>query len=251
VMGPEHGQSRYRGSAECIDTQFAVHNDSNAATTVQGALMWAASVRMGAMDELLYPQGTELSCAACSTHSDSGAVYEHWGSTTCNRAATILYTGIMSGAYWNYPGSNTNYLCLHPNPELPEGHSTGNAGGNLIYGAQYENTGTLDGNLHGDAACTLCLQPAAQQVYVQWGRQTCSHGQVLEYAGFAMSSHYTHGKSEYICVDPARATHYRSSTLNEAAALLYVVETEAAAMDVLLYPENRELGCAVCSVPLS
>ena len=121
-------------------------------------------------------------------------------------------------------------------------------------GVEYEDHGGHNSatfrlpNGDGDAACTVCQRPAHQQTYVQWGRSSsCSNGHTTEYTGLVMASHYTQTKSEFVCVDRARAVHSRSSGANENGGLLYFTEMERGAADEV-YPENREVGCSVCSV---
>ena len=79
--------------------------------------------------------------------------------------------------------------------------STGNQNGALIYGTEYENTGAVDKNNNKDAACTVCEHRGVGIPYVQWGRRTCTNEHNTEYTSLIMADHYTHKKSEYICVD--------------------------------------------------
>eukprot|EP01050_Picozoa_sp_SAG11_P038874 SAG11_NODE_16082_length_557_cov_1.006550_1_plen_44_part_01 len=44
---------------------------------------------------------------------------------------------------------------MHPEPEYPQGYSDSNNQGNLLFGTEYENTGAIDANLNGDAACAV------------------------------------------------------------------------------------------------
>jgi len=113
---------------------------------------------------------------------------------------------------------------------------------------RYQNTGAADKNENQDAACVMCERPDAVQTYVQWGRQTCTNGHRTEYNGLVMADHYTYKKSEYICVDYERAARARSSAGDQNGALLYTTEMEQGSSDTTQYPNNREVGCAVCSV---
>ena len=61
----------------------------------------------------------------------------------------------------------------------------------------------------------------------------------------------THQKSEYVCLDYARARHSNSKYKNDNGALLYpTVMREGSSME-RLYGHDSAVGCAVCSVPLS
>eukprot|EP01050_Picozoa_sp_SAG11_P036514 SAG11_NODE_13938_length_632_cov_1.151970_1_plen_84_part_00 len=83
---------------------------------------------------------------------------------------------------------------MHPEPQYPEGYSDGNQNGFMMYGTEYQNTGAIDANQDGDAACAVC-QSSNPSVMIQWGRQTCSNGFTTEYAGLIMSMHYTQNKA--------------------------------------------------------
>ena len=156
----------------------------------------------------------------------------------------------MAHDYYKHPGSGANYLCMHPKPEWPEGMSTGDQNGALLYGVEYENTGAVDKNLNKDVGCVVCEHRTASTVYVQWGRKTCSNGHKTEYYGVIMAEHYTHQKSEYICVDWERAAHATSSDSDHNGGLLYTTEMQTSGHssgDEAQYGNDRELSCAVCS----
>merc|ERR1712019_264232 len=139
---------------------------------------------------------------------------------------------------------------MHPEPEWPEGVSTGSQNGALLYGVEYENTGAVDKNHNKDAGCAVCEHKRSTGMpYVQWGRKTCSNGHKTEYHGLVMADHYTHQKSEYICVDWERAAHKTSSNADQNGSLLYTTEMEAkgGSADEIVYGQDRELSCALCS----
>merc|ERR1711998_185026 len=94
----------------------------------QGSLLYATEMEGGSADESQYPHDREISCVACGA---KGAVYTRWGKKTCGSTATTLYTGFIAGAYYTNTGGGYNHLCMHPQPEYPEGYSTGNQNGNL------------------------------------------------------------------------------------------------------------------------
>ena len=81
------------------------------------------------------------------------------------------------------------------------------------------------------------------------GRQSCSNGHQLEYKGVVMSSAYGgQNKAEWLCVDYERSVHRWSSNSDDNGGLLYTTEMEAGSAATELYPANKEVGCAVCSV---
>ena len=69
------------------------------------------------------------------------------------------------------------------------------------------------------------------------------------YVGLVMSERYSHsGRSEYLCVDQALASHASSSDSNANGALLYLVEMRDGASDESQYPNGVEISCAQCAV---
>jgi len=214
-----------------------------------GALLYATEMEGGSSNEAQYPHNREIGCAVC-TPASKGVVYSRWGSRSCAGGSTKLYDGMMAGEHYTHNGGGYQYLCMHPQPQWPPGYSNGNQNGNLLYGTEYQNQGTSVGNKNHDrdAACAVCQQMSSTAVYVQWGRQSCAHGHTTEYAGLIMASHYSQRKSQHVCVDFAREWHAGNHNGDHNGALLYATEMEGGSSDEALYPHNREIGCAVCSV---
>ena len=176
------------------------------------------------------------------------AVFTRWGSRSCPKTSRKLYDGFIGGGAHNHNGSGANNICMHPQPQNPAGASTGNQNGALLYGVEYENTGAVDKNHDKDAGCVVCQQRSGAGVspYVQWGRKSCTNGHKTEYYGLIMASHYSHKKSEFICVDWERAFHSTSSNSNHNGGLLYTTEVEQGSADKA-YGHDIEVSCAVCS----
>merc|ERR1719284_1929595 len=101
---------------------------------------------------------------------------------------------MMAASRYNHNGGGMEFLCMHPTPQFPPGWKNQNNNGNLLYGVEYQNTGSLDKNHDKDAACAVCQRDGATTTYVQWGRRTCSNGHRTEYAGLIMGNHYTQKK---------------------------------------------------------
>merc|ERR1712226_1469870 len=210
----------------CVDWSRSVHIRSSNADH-NGALLYTTEMQTSGHssgDETQYGHDRELSCCVCSPTGANTAVYTRWGSRTCPSGTTTLY-------------------------------SNGNQNGALLYGTEYENTGAVDKNHNGDAACAVCQSKKAATVYVQWGRTTCSNGHKLEYYGLIMANHYSHqGKSMYLCVDWSRSVHIRSSNADHNGALLYTTEMQTSGHssgDEAQYGHDRELSCVVCSTSRS
>ena len=153
-------------------------------------------------------------------------------------------------------GGGYNFVCLHEHPQHPTGCSDSFEPGDGLYGVQYASTGAVFSDEGGYAACAVC-QPAdgAVDVYTQWGRTSCSNEHHTEYNGWVMSQHYNRDNrvEENVCVDSSlgRRVDRTSDALSSDPLMprLYVSEMEAGASDESLYPTDREVSCAVCSVP--
>ena len=174
-------------------------------------------------------------------------MFTRWGSQSCPSGTKKLYDGFIAKEHYTHKGSGANYLCMHPEPQQPSGASSGDHNGALVYGVEYENTGAVDKNNNHDAACAVCEHETSSTVYVQWGRKTCTGGHQTVYYGLIMADHYTHQKSQYLCVDWDRAARKGSSSGNQNGGLLYTAEMEKGSSDEIVYGHNRELTCALCS----
>ena len=230
----------------CVDWERAPHAENNNGNQNGGLLYTTEMEGKGSADEIAYFHDRELSCAVCSAKTFNTLTFTRWGAVKCPSGSQQLYEGFIASSAHNNNGAGANYLCMHPKPEWPEGVSTGNQNGALLYGTEYENTGAVDKNHDKDAGCAVCTRTNTMAVYVQWGRKTCSNGHRTEYTGLIMASHYTQQKSEFICVDLERAVHKTSSNANHNGALLYTTEAEQGSADNG-YGHDRELSCAVCS----
>lgn len=250
VLGFDYGQSLHpkKSAHVCVDWNREWHVRSHNGDQ-NGALLYATEMEGGSSNEGQYPHNREISCAVC-TPVGKGAVYTRWGSRSCANGATTLYHGMMAGEHYTHNGGGYQYLCMHPSPQWPPSYSNGDQNGNLLYGTEYENQGSSAGNKNAnrDAACAVCQQNDATDIYVQWGRRSCSNGHTTEYEGMIMGNHYTQKKSAHVCVDLERAWHVGNSNGNQNGALLYATEMEGGSSDEAIYPHNREISCAVCSV---
>ena len=135
-----------------------------------------------------------------------------------------------------------------------------------IEGVEYK-----DGpNVNKDASCSVCqAAPGSMMTYVQWGRQTCTN-HTTEYAGLMMSTSQDsndNAKSEWICVNSSRegvggtrdgalyddGQSDNPSPGNNGATNAKLYETEIRAGTGHHteypggYPDQMEVGCAVCS----
>lgn len=145
----------------------------------------------------------ELACAVCSPNNDK-RVYTRWGKRSCPESTTHLYEGFMAAAHTGHTGGGANFICMHPEPQFPEGYHKNNVGSNYLYGAEYRDSQSMDKNHCEDASCSVCEHKTSSSVYIQWGRVSCSDGHHTEYTGIIMAAKYTEYKTSFVCVDLAR-----------------------------------------------
>jgi len=254
-----------KGEFICVDLERdyvgeAAQSDDNH----NGGLLYTTEMEQGSADEYAYPHDREVGCTVCGipgksvnadgrvtvTPESETAVFTVWGKKQCpgeGVSSEQLYTGFVAGSHYNHGGSGANQICMTTsNPNAPSGFSDGNQNGALLYGAEYQNTGAIDANHDGDAACVVCryLTPH-RDVYVQWGRSSsCSNSHAAVYNGYSMGEKFTHHRSTRVCVHTARETHARSDWSDHNGALLYTTELE---MSVSGVAANAEVGCSSCA----
>jgi len=248
-----------KGEFICVDLERdyvgeAAQSDDNH----NGGLLYTTEMEQGSADEYAYPHDREVGCTVCGvpaksvnadgaitvTPASETAVFTVWGKKQCPPSAQLVYEGFMAGGHYNHGGSGANYICLTTsNPNPPSGYSDGNQNGALLYGTEYQNTGAIDHNHDGDAACAVCRYLSeARDVYVQWGRSSsCSNSHPTVYQGYVMGNHYTQHRSAHVCVHTDRETHPQSSWADNNGALLYTTEFQNFGGN-----HDHEVGCSSC-----
>ncbi|XP_035686326.1 short-chain collagen C4-like [Branchiostoma floridae] len=180
-----------------------------------------------------------------------GAVYIRWAKKTCPSGATTVYSGVAGGAYWNHPGSGTNYQCLPTNPQWRRYQDGIQGWKAFIYGSEYElNTNVPFGStsLHNhNIPCAVCYVPTRGSKLMIPARYTCPTAWTEEYDGYLMAGKFDHaGAKQYVCVDEQPDT-VQGGHANQAGALFYSVEARCGSLPCPDYVEGRELTCVVCT----
>jgi hypothetical protein len=254
-----------KGEYLCVDLERAYYGEAPSEderpSDHNGGLLYTTEMEQGSADEYAYPHNREVGCTVCGIPAksvDAGGVvaitpgsetdvFTVWGKRHCPGASEQLYKGFMAGSHYNHGGSGSNYICMTTdNPNPPSGFSDGNQASSLLYGTEYENTGAIDANHNGDAACAVCRYFSPHKdVYVQWGRSnSCSNSHAMVYQGYVMGEKYTHHRSTRVCVHTFRETHPNSSSSSHDGALLYTTELERTVSGVSV---NHEVGCSSCA----
>ena len=174
--------------------------------------------------------------------------YIRWGRYDCPVGSTKIYDGYAATSNYTQSGGGSNLLCLSKDP-TSTGTNSGNQNGALIYGVEYETSGyglsALAPLQNYEVPCALCQRDNAKIVFMQPGRDICPSGTTLEYPGYLMASHYTHTKSEFVCVDQQPLAI--GSNLDSNGGLLYPTEAECGSLPCSPYTQDRELTCSVCT----
>jgi hypothetical protein len=238
--------NEYKSESVCVDIERAVHAGSSTSND-DGGRLYTTEMEEGSSHESWYPHNIELGCTICAAPSNK-AVYTRWGSRSCPTGSTKMYEGFIAGSHHSHHGGGYNYLCMTEHSAAPPGANTHDNNGELLYGVEYHNTGSVDKNHGHDAACAVCQHDAAPYTFTQWGRYgSCTNGFEKVYEGLIMSDWYTHYKTESICVDMERAAHAGSSSGTQSQGILYTSEMEGGSAHEEWYPHDIELGCTVCA----
>merc|ERR1712000_258151 len=243
VMANHYTQQR--STFICVDFDRSIHARSSNANN-NGALLYTTEMEGGSADETLYPHDREVAYCVCQIAS--GAVYSRWGSNSCTGGAKKIDGSFMASGHYGHNGSGVNWICMSKSPQFAPGTHGGNQNGALLYGTEYQSTGAVDKNHDRDAACAVCNHPTSPQVYIQWGRLSCTNGFLRQYYGVVMATHYTQKKSTFVCVDWERTWHSRNHNGDQNGALLYTTEVEQGSADEAQYGQSREISCCACAI---
>ena len=136
-------------------------------------------------------------------------------------------------------------------PTFTHPHSTGNENGGLIYATEFETStygaGASFKTLNNyEAKCAVCHVLNRATVLMHPGTDVCPAGWTREYMGILMTSHFTHHRSEYVCVDADAERH--GSAGNHDGALFYPVEVQCSDnVPCGPFMHDVEAACAVCT----
>lgn len=207
----------------------------------------------GALPCNKFPSNREVPCVVCSRERTGGTTYVRWGNSSCPQTAQIVYSGHAAGAQSSEQGGGANPLCLHSNPSYGLQYSDSDQDGARLYGVKYSTSGYgLSGSFYSASSytipCAVCFTPLVYSTIEVAGRSDCPRDWKLEYSGYLFAAHYSHYKSNWVCVDrePERLSYHSGS-----GGWWYPTEIECGSIscDVVegRYGQNKEVTCAVCS----
>lgn len=127
--------------------------------------------------------------------STTESAFIRWGSAAAPAGATLAYSGLAFGGFWDHGGSGST-LCLSNSVQT----ATSNYQGDLLYPAV--TYGTMPAGIVADRHIRCAVAVAQGPVTVIWGTSVAPAGWTVLYTGYALGAHYT-TKSPLtrICVD--------------------------------------------------
>ncbi|XP_076455193.1 uncharacterized protein LOC143289873 [Babylonia areolata] len=175
--------------------------------------------------------------------SNVGSSFVRWGHATCPQNTSLVYSGVAAGAWHGHTGSGSNYLCVVMTPEIdntpyPRSHTT-------LHGVEYEG---VDGHTNQDAVCSVCHATQTTTLMIP-GTRTCPSGWSSQYRGHLMAArHDGKGRTEYICVDEAKANRPGGSEDKDGARLYHVISRCGYSLPCPPYVNSKVVTCVVCSL---
>ena len=172
-----------------------------------------------------------------------GVTYTRWGSTSC--PSTLVYSGRAGGNYYNKQGGGSNYLCMPDDPEYGLAYRAGVQGHSPVEGAEYEAplvTGRHDRNV----PCAVCyVQNRTTSIMIP-AKMNCTSGWTREYYGYLMSAHFSHHRTQFICMD-SNMEAIPGLLTSTNGALFYHAEATCKGLSCGPYNTEKELNCVVCT----
>ncbi len=175
--------------------------------------------------------------------SCGGVTYTRWGHNACPSVSgtQMLYTGRMSGVFFNQKGGGANYLCLPNDPEYDTINTSRSSYESKIYGTEYRYpvAGSHDHNV----PCAVCHATTRAAKVMIPARTSCPPNWTREYYGYLQSENngYDRQPTEYICVDKDQV--YFPTT--HKGALLYHVRASCVGIECPPYNTDQVLTCTV------
>jgi len=170
----------------------------------------------------------------------------------------LLFTGFAAGQKYDTPGSGSNYLCLHSDPQwnnVIDGDQTSGE----IYGVEYEvyNSGDYRNNVflepngpieNSPVPCAVCYVEGTALMIP--GRTECPRRWKKRYAGY-LAAEYTghrgvHQRSSYICMDEAPERAIGGENQKDHS-VVYPVEVTCGSLPCDKFTNGNEVTCVVCS----
>eukprot|EP00117_Sycon_ciliatum_P011124 scpid83522/ scgid12733/ len=171
--------------------------------------------------------------------------YTRWGKNKCDRStgAELLYNGAMAGSYYSQNGGGANHLCMPYDPAQVDSNAPRTHGYSPIYGVEIDDSWKNNQN----PTCSVCHVKGRSSQVMMPARTSCPAAWTLEYSGYVMSSHYSHRKTDFVCMDK-QLDGVRGASGNKPEGVLYLASiTCGTSMDCPPYSTTKAVPCVVCT----
>ena len=174
----------------------------------------------------------------------SVVTYIRWGNASCPYGADTIYSGAVGGSHYTHEGAAVDPLCLPLDPQYLK-HQPGNQHHAIVYGAEYQTSGTpLDHSHDRNVPCALCQVYGRTNKIMIPSHYECPNGWTREYYGYLMAGRHNHkAATQYTCVDES-LEQIPSSGGNTDGYLFYTVEAHCGHF---IPCSTKELTCVVCT----
>ena len=151
-----------------------------------------------------------------------------------------MLLGFAAGSEHQNRGSGSDYICLTDKPKFLTGSEPDARA--RVYGGEYES----EPNKEHDVACAVC-QTRNKNVFMYPGSDECPAGFDTEYQGYLATENVGHYRTTHVCMDNAHEPAIHSATTSLNGALFYRAEATCGSLPCNIYPNGKNLLCAVCS----
>ena len=179
--------------------------------------------------------------------SSHGVVYTRWGSPSCPLSDTVmLYSGRVGSSHCSSVGGEPTHLCLPPDPDHSQHHSTGMDNVSYVHGSQYKLPLVQTKSLN--VPCAVCSVSNRIQSLVIPAKSTCPEGWTREYYGYLMSSLVSSCETvtSFLCVEHDQ-DFFPGTDGHMTIDGLYYLHVNCSSLPCPPYQPENSLTCVVCT----
>ena len=157
------------------------------------------------------------------------------------------FLGYVAKSRYTHTGGGVNYLCLHNDPQWPDVTTSNFESGDRIYGVEYETLTGIDSSTYNDdAPCAVCHVDGRGDDLMIPGQRSCPQNWTKEYEGLLVTSHYSHKKSTFVCLD-RNPEVVAGGEEDKNGGLFYTVQAACGSLPCPPYVSGFEIACVVCT----
>ncbi len=187
-----------------------------------------------------------VTSAAIQGKTSGGVTYIRWGNDECPKGEDLLYSGLMTGGYYNSQSGGSNFQCLTKKPQYVLKYWGGVQHHAELFGTEYYHS--MVGKSSHNVPCAHCYVPNRNAKFMLPGGATCPKGWVREYLGYLMTARFWYHReyATYECVDREQRSVPGSRGCQYGTFLSYV-EVRCSGAPCPPFDPQKELNCVVCT----